>query len=62
MLIFKDPFQEIFPPNPAHWPYGTGQKGLATQIRKNRAALDNVLFFDVLLSDVGQIADGTPNN
>jgi len=61
MLIFKDPFQEIFPPNPTQWPYGTGQKGLSTQIRKNRVALDNVLFFDALLSDVGQIADGTPN-
>ena len=60
-MTLKDSFQEIFPPNPAQWPYGTGQKGLSTQIRKNRVALDNLLFFDVLLSDVGQIADGTRN-
>src|SRR5204863_5719662 len=42
--------------------YGTGQKSLSAQIRNNRAALDNVLFFDVLLSDVGQIPDGRPKN
>jgi hypothetical protein len=28
------------------------------QIRKNRASLDNALFFDCLLADVGQISDG----
>jgi hypothetical protein len=58
--LTKDAFQEIFPPNPAQWPYGTGQKGLAAQIRKNRSVLENALFFDHLLVDVGQITDGTP--
>jgi hypothetical protein len=54
----QTPFQDIFPANPAQWPYGTAQKGLAAQIRKNRIALNDVLFFDTILADVGQIPDG----